>query len=175
MRDAPRSAIGQLDSSHRRHDERLAELLAVAEQLAGGHGGPQDLDDLGQAVTWFARSVPRHFGDEDEVVFPALAAARPDLAGSLAALSAEHPGLVAAHARIHDQVMAWDGAEPAASELPAFLAAVRDVAARYRDHAAREDALFADPDVTAALATHDDALLAAMDARRGRHGSGLVA
>lgn len=163
MRDGPRTAIGQLDSSHRRHDQRLDDLIAVAGQLAGGHGGPSDLEELEDAVTWFARSVPRHFGDEDEVVFPALAAARPDLAEALTALSAEHPALVEAHRAIHDTVLAWAGREPAAADLPAFLAAVHDVAARYRDHAAREDALFAGVDLAG-----DEALLAAMDARRGR-------
>src|SRR5262245_13552089 len=89
MHDRPRSALAQLDASHRRHDERLAGLVAVAEQLCGGHGGPQDLEDLEDAVTWFARSVPRHFGDEDDVVFPALAAARPERAAALADITAE--------------------------------------------------------------------------------------
>ena len=117
MQDRPRSALGQLDASHRRHDERLAGLVAVAEQLCGGHGGPQDLEDLEDAVVWFARSVPRHFGDEDEVVFPALAAARPELAAALAEISAEHAGLLAAHQAVHDAVMSWDGREPPSGAL----------------------------------------------------------
>jgi iron-sulfur cluster repair protein YtfE (RIC family) len=163
MRDGPRTAIEQLDNSHRRHDQRLDYLVTVAGQLAGGHGGPSDLEELEDAVIWFARSVPRHFGDEDEVVFPALAAARPDLAAALAALSAEHPGLIEAHRAIHDLVLGWGGREPAAATLPAFLAQVEDLAARYRDHAAREDVLLEGVELG-----DDEPLLAAMDARRGR-------
>ena len=171
MHDRPRTALGQLDASHRRHDERLTGLIAVAEQLCGGHGGPQDLEDLEEAVVWFARSVPRHFGDEDDVVFPALAAARPDLAAALAALSAEHAGLLAAHAAVHDAVMSWQGREPVGGALASFLAAVHDVAARYRAHAAREDALFADLGDAVFDSEADGRMLAAMDERRGHRGS----
>jgi iron-sulfur cluster repair protein YtfE (RIC family) len=164
MRD---TAIGQLESSHRRHDDRLELLVAAAEQLASGHGGPDDLEELEDHVTWFARSVPMHFGDEDEVVFPALVAARADLAAPLAAISAEHAGLVAAHTHVREVVLSWNGFEPAAETLPSFVAAVRDLATRYRDHAAREDALFAAiTDVTAAL--DNVSLLAALGVRRGR-------
>jgi iron-sulfur cluster repair protein YtfE (RIC family) len=161
MRD---TAIGQLGSSHRRHDDRLELLVAAAEQLASGHGGPADIEELEDHVTWFARTVPMHFGDEDEVVFPALAAARADLAAPLAAFTAEHPALLAAHAHVHDVVLSWKGFEPAADTLPAFVEAVRDLATRYRDHAAREDELFS----TLALTLDDASLLAALGVRRGR-------
>lgn len=171
MHDRPRSALGQLDASHRRHDERLAGLVAVAEQLCGGHGGPQDLEDLEEAVGWFARSVPRHFGDEDEVVFPALAAARPALAAALAEISAEHAGLLAAHQAVHDAVMSWNGREPPSGALAAFLEAVREVAARYRAHAAREDELLAGVGEDVFGAEDNGRMLAAMDERRGHRGS----
>jgi len=161
MRD---TAIGQLESSHRRHDDRLELLVAAAEQLAGGHGGPADIEELEDQVTWFARSVPMHFGDEDEVVFPALVAARAELAEPLAAFSAEHPALVAAHAHVRETVLGWEGREPAAESLTAFVAAVRDLAARYRDHATREDVLFG----THAITLDDESLLAALGVRRGR-------
>ncbi|MBE7448324.1 MAG: hemerythrin domain-containing protein [Kofleriaceae bacterium] len=163
----PGAALAQLGSSHQRHDERLARLLEVAAQLAGGHGGPADLEELEDAVIWFARSVPRHFGDEDEVVFPALAAARPALAAPLAALTAEHPALLDAHAAVHDAVLGWAGREPPAAGLPGFVARVHDLAGRYRDHARREDELFATlGDLTGVL---DEAALArGLAARRGR-------
>lgn len=161
MRD---TAISQLESSHRRHDDRLELLAAAAEQLASGHGGPADLEELEDHVTWFARSVPLHFGDEDEVVFPALVAARAELAAPLAALSAEHPALLAAHDHVREAVLAWNGREPPADSLPTFVAAVRDLAKRYRDHAAREDALFAAHRVK----LDDASLLAALAVRRGR-------
>jgi iron-sulfur cluster repair protein YtfE (RIC family) len=161
MRD---TAIGQLESSHRRHDDRLEILVAAAEQLASGHGGPADLEELEDHVTWFARSVPLHFGDEDEVVFPALVAARADLAAPLAAISAEHAGLLAAHAHVREVVLGWNGREPPTDTLPAFVAAVRDLATRYRDHAAREDELFA----TLTLQLDNASLLAALAVRRGR-------
>jgi iron-sulfur cluster repair protein YtfE (RIC family) len=164
MRD---TAIGQLESSHRRHDDRLEILLAAAEQLASGHGGPMDLEELEDHVTWFARSVPMHFGDEDEVVFPALVAALPDLAAPLAAISAEHPALLAAHAHVRETVLGWNGREPPAETLPAFVAAARELARAYRDHAEREDALFATL-VADRLKIDNPSLLAALAVRRGR-------
>lgn len=164
MRD---TAIGQLESSHRRHDERLELLIAAAEQLAGGHGGPADIEELEDQTTWFARSVPMHFGDEDEVVFPALLAARADLAAPLAALSAEHAALLAAHAQVRETVLGWQGREPAAETLPGFVAAVRELATRYRDHAAREDELFASA-ADATVSLDNASLLAALGVRRGR-------
>lgn len=161
MHDAPRTALAQLERSHHRHDERLAALVALAEQVCGAHGGPSDLDDLAQLCAWFARSVPRHFADEDDAVFPRLAAAHPQHAAALAALSAEHPALIAAHAAVAAHVSRW---APSSDHAP-FLAAVAALAERYRDHARREDALLAG----LALAPADDAAaLALMDAHRGR-------
>lgn len=123
-----------------------------------------DLEELEDQVTWFARSVPLHFGDEDEVIFPALVALDPALAAPLAAFSYEHPALLAAHATVREAVLGWGGREPSSDSLPAFLAAVRDLAARYRDHAAREDVLFSG----LALTLDDATLLAALQTRRGR-------
>lgn len=165
MRDGPRTALGQLQASHRRHDERLAALVAVSEQLCGGHGGPQDLEELEDAVAWFARSVPRHFADEDAAVFPLLAAGYPAAADALAALTAEHPGLLEAHRAVEETLRRWAGREPPADELPAFLAAVRDVAARYTDHAAREDVLLEGMELGA---EEDAAALEQMERHRGR-------
>lgn len=165
MRDGPRTALGQLQASHRRHDERLGALVAVSDQLCGGHGGPSDLEELEDLMGWFARSVPRHFADEDAAVFPRLAARYPEAAAGLAALTAEHPGLVEAHAAVADMVRAWAGREPPAEQVPGFLAAVKDVAARYTDHAAREDVLMEGMELDAA---DDAAALEQMERHRGR-------
>ena len=80
------TAFAQLDMSHRRHHERLEALTGAAERLAAGVGGMTDVEELLDTVMFFGRSTPRHFGDEDEVVFPALARAQPATAAELAAL-----------------------------------------------------------------------------------------
>ncbi|HVK74391.1 MAG TPA: hemerythrin domain-containing protein, partial [Kofleriaceae bacterium] len=164
-RTRPRTALDQLDSSHRRHDERLDALLGAADRLAAGLGAGAELEEVQDAVAFFARSAANHFGDEDDTVFPALAAARPALAPALTALTAEHPGLLAGHARLRALVDGWADAIPDRAVATTFVAAAREVAAAYRDHAAREDALFAT--AAGALDAVDGDLVAAMEQRRG--------
>jgi iron-sulfur cluster repair protein YtfE (RIC family) len=162
------TAFAQLDMSHRRHHERLEALTGAAERLAAGVGGMTDLEELIDAAAFFARSTPRHFGDEDEVVFPALARLRPDATDALAALTAEHAGLTDGFAQLGAQIARWNERVPAPADARGFADAAAAVAARYRDHAAREDALFATH--RGALDPEDAALLEALEARRGGGG-----
>ncbi len=166
----PVTAFAQLDMSHHRHHERLEGLTGAAARLASGVGGMMDVEEILDAVAFFARSTPRHFGDEDEVVFPALATARPAVAPALAALSAEHAPLTASFADLARRAAAWNEQVPAAADAQAFAAEASATATRYRDHAAREDALFAAQ--RGALDAEDTALLAALEARRGGGGRG---
>ena len=169
-RERPRTAFAQLDSSHRRHDERLDALTGAAERLAKGLGGMVEVEEILDASAFFARSTPRHFGDEDDVVFPALAAARPALAAALTALTDEHAPLLAGFAELGARARRWDERVPDAAESTSFATAADTLAARYRDHAAREDALFAD--TGDALASQDAELLKTLEARRGGGGGG---
>lgn len=164
------TAFAQLDMSHHRHHERLEALTGAAERLAGGVGGMMDVEEILDAVAFFGRSTPRHFGDEDEVVFPALAKARPEVAAALAELTAEHAPLTAGFAELARQAATWNDQVPAADAAQAFAAEAGATARRYRDHAAREDALFAAQ--RGALDAEDAALLAALEARRGGGGRG---
>lgn len=162
------TALAQLDRSHRRHDERLEGLIGAAVRLADGVGGMTDVEEAIDVAAFLGRAVPRHFGDEDEVVFPALAAAVPATAAALTALTAEHPALLDEFAALAAQVAAWDEQVPDAATAAGFVTATRAAVARYRDHAAREDALFAAHGD--ALAERDAELLAALDGRRGGGG-----
>ncbi len=162
-RERPRNAFAMLDASHRRHDQMLDQLLGAAERLASGAGRVPEMEECTDAVAFFARSVPNHFGDEDEVVFPAIVRAHPHHGAALAALSAEHPGLIAAHAAVREAVAAWNDSVPGAVTAASFIELARDLAARYRDHAVREDTLLA----TIEFEDPEGAILAAMEARRG--------
>src|SRR5205085_2319398 len=154
----------------RRHDERLEGLLGAADRLAQGLGAGAELEEVQDAVAFFARSATNHFADEDDTVFPALAVARPDLAAHLRALSAEHAGLLGGHARLRALVDAWGDTIPDRASAATFAAAARVVAAAYRAHAEREDEVFAT--AIGALATNDDRLLVEMQQRRGGGGRG---
>src|SRR5512139_2939587 len=85
------ACLAQLDRSHRRHDDVMAQLLDAARRLAAGRPHDSDVDVVRDAVAYFERSVTRHFLDEEGSVFPRLSTRRPDLAAELASLSADHP------------------------------------------------------------------------------------
>src|SRR5205823_6642989 len=102
-------SLAQLDRSHRRHDEVMSALLAAARRLAAGRPEAGDLDAVHGAVAYFQRSVSRHFLDEEGSVFPRLSTRRPDLAETLASLSAEHPTQIALGNAIAEAAKQLDG------------------------------------------------------------------
>ncbi|HEX7839110.1 MAG TPA: hemerythrin domain-containing protein, partial [Kofleriaceae bacterium] len=94
------ASLAQLERSHRRHDDVMAELLDAARRFAAGRPDDGDLTRVRDAVAYFARAVTRHFLDEEGSVFPRLSTRRPELAAALAELSAEHPAQIALHAEV---------------------------------------------------------------------------
>src|SRR3954464_13782096 len=95
-----RASRAQLERSHRRHDEVMAELLEAARRLAAGRPDDGDLGRVRDAVAYFERAVARHFVDEEGSFFPRLSTRRPELAAALAELSAEHPAQIAMQAAV---------------------------------------------------------------------------
>src|ERR1051325_11418390 len=73
------ASLAQLERSHRRHDDVMAELLDAARRFAAGRPDEGDLDLVREAVDYFARTVSRHFLDEEGSVFPRLSTRRPEL------------------------------------------------------------------------------------------------
>jgi hypothetical protein len=144
-------ALDQLERSHRRHDEAMRALLDAA---AAG-----DLETIADVVGFLERSSPRHFADEEASLFPRLAARDPSLAPTLDRIAAEHRDHEKRHARLRVRSDAGDA--------PAVLAEAEALDVVYRRHVADEDAIFAR--AASILTAEDDAaIVAEMDARRGR-------
>lgn len=160
------SSLAQLERSHRRHDDVMAELLEAARRFAAGRPDDGDLGLVHDAIAYFGRSVARHFVDEEGSVFPRLSTRRPELATALAELSAEHPAQIAMHAEVAAAARDLDGdARPAAGK--ALLDAAIRLAEAHRAHVGREDEIFAA--AHEALTAEDDAeIVAEMEMRRGR-------
>jgi len=151
MRPGDDDALGKLDASHRRHDEEMAALLEAARR--------DDRDTVADVLDFLDRAAPRHFADEEQSLFPRLAAKAPALAGQLARLADEHRDHERRHARMR---VRFD-----ADDLPAVLAEAEELDRLYRRHVAEEDELFAE--VAGLLGTDEIAAIAAeMQGRRGR-------
>jgi hemerythrin-like domain-containing protein len=150
-------AFEQLLRSHRRLEERLADLPVAAEDLAGPKR-EQALAWIGETAAWMNRAVRRHEEDEERSLFPRLAG-RPELAPSLSKLADEHR----AHERLHARLAQAETLPP--EEVKTV---VRELVAAYRRHIEEEEQVL----FPAARAALDDAALAEMqaemDARRGR-------
>src|SRR5512140_337769 len=141
------ASLAQLERSHRRHDEVMAELLEAARRLAAGRPDGGDLDRVRDAVAYFERAVARHFVDEEGSVFPRLSTRRPEPAAAAAARELD------------------DESRPSAGKT--LLDAATKLAEAHRAHVRREDEIFAG--AHEALTAEDDAeIVAEMETRRGR-------
>lgn len=152
----------QLQRSHRRLEERLDDLLMIAERA---EGGAVDTDAVRDVAAFFARAVRRHEEDEERSLFPRLAH-RPELAPVLAKLAAEHREHETLHARLEKFLTEADPSSVAAARE---LAAIADALCNaYRTHITEEErSLF-----PAARRALDETSLASMmdemQSRRGR-------
>src|ERR1051325_10481121 len=63
------ASLAQLERSHRRHDDVMAELLDAARRFAAGRPDDDDLARVKDAIAFFGRAVTRHFVDEEGSVF----------------------------------------------------------------------------------------------------------
>jgi hemerythrin-like domain-containing protein len=160
------ASLDQLEKCHRRHDDVMERLLASARRLAAGRPDSADVDTVREAVSYFKRSITRHFLDEEGSLFPRLSTRRPELAEQLAALSAEHPTQVALQDRIGELAAALDG-DSRQGAGKSLLEVAEQLANAHRTHVAREDHVFML--ARDALTVEDDAgILAEMETRRDR-------
>jgi len=164
------ASLAQLERCHRRHDEVMTQLLEAARRLAAGRPDDGDLERVRGAVAYFERAVARHFVDEEGSVFPRLSTRRPELAATLAELSAEHPVQIAMQAEVASAAHDLDGdSRPNAGKV--LLDAATKLAEAHRAHVNREDEVFAA--AGEALTAEDDAeIVAEMETRRDRDDNG---
>src|SRR4051812_22871089 len=88
--DADRTdPFSMLRSSHRRLEERLAELATAARALDDPAQADAALGVCEDVLAYFGRAVTRHEDDEERSLFPRLAPFA-ELAPALAALATEH-------------------------------------------------------------------------------------
>jgi hemerythrin-like domain-containing protein len=132
-------AFARLDRTHRRIEEWLHALEQAAADIANPERRFDALNDLLDAVRFLGRGAQRHHDDEEETLFPRLAAIA-ELAPLLAQLRAEHDQHDAAYADLRRLVDTWDVDEgPSAADealLPALAQRLADI---YRAHIAREE------------------------------------
>ena len=81
--------FAMLEASHRRLEERLAELERAALDLLDPAKADGAVATLHEVAAYFERSVVRHEADEEASLFPRLAGAA-ELAPVLGRLAAEH-------------------------------------------------------------------------------------
>ncbi|MCE9573724.1 MAG: hemerythrin domain-containing protein, partial [Deltaproteobacteria bacterium] len=157
--------LEQLDRAHRRHDEQMRNLCTATRRVAQGNYGQEDQEAITEAVDYLLRAVPRHFGDEEESLFPRLTARVPDLAPALAQLADEHRTHEALHLKLNELwARASKGDKAAARGLDDEA---QRLASLYARHVSEEDALFARV-VQAITEDEDRTIMDEMDARRGR-------
>lgn len=150
-----RDPLEQLESSHRRQDEAMRDLVDGCD--AG------DADRIADVLAFLDRAVPRHFADEEASLFPRLVARVPAWTAQLERLTAAH--------REHEALIARLRASLDAGDLAALPAVARELERLYVAHVAEEDELFVQ--VPAVLPPEELAALGAeMQGRRGRGGGG---
>jgi hemerythrin-like domain-containing protein len=163
------ASLAQLDRAHRRHDEVVSGLVAACRRLAAGRPEPTDIATVTDAIDFLGRAVPRHFLDEEGSVFPRLSTRRPELAETLAQLSAEHPVQIAMHNAITTAAEQIVDGRP--GEGKAVLELAERLADLHRAHVVREDEILAV--AKDAFSAEDDAeIVAEMETRRDRDGEG---
>ncbi len=161
--------LEQLDRSHRRHDEQMRNLCAATRRVAQGSYGQDDQEAITEAVDYLLRAVPRHFGDEEESLFPRLTAALPEIAAELARLADEHRTHEALHLKLNELWARASKGDRAAAR--ALDDEAQRLASAYARHVTEEDALFARV-IPAITEDEDRTIMDEMDARRGRGGGG---
>jgi len=155
--------LGMLTACHGRIQRQLATLERLQRHLPV-HGCDIDARAAARAILkYFDSAAPNHHADEEESVFPRLAAALPDRAGKLIADLAEDHGRLATNWRKLRPLLASIAAGQRANLSPRQVADVREL---YDAHIAREEAEL----IPLAAQTFDQATLrmigAEMAARR---------
>ncbi|MCG8424196.1 MAG: hemerythrin domain-containing protein [Proteobacteria bacterium] len=134
----PADSIAMLDASHRRQEQRLDECLDAVQALTDGRAGQDQVATIARVLEFLRKQAARHVEDEEESVFPRLAA-RPDFSELLVALESEHREHETMIAELEDLFEAWADAVPPSRAVSVFASRFAEFSAHYRAHIARED------------------------------------
>lgn len=162
-----RDPFEQLERSHRRLEENLEALAAVAQEAREtGRADAYRLDAVREIVGFFARAVRRHEDDEEKSLFPRLSG-DPSLSSSIAKLTEEHRAHETLHAALDRVVGVLDGAPEdtaAIAELDRASIALRDA---YRAHIEQEERTVFPRARELVVGDARDAMAVEMENRRG--------
>jgi len=136
--------LGLLSDCHRRIEYFLNVLSAITDQAKGQRLNSAQERDLQRALTYFATAAPKHTADEEESLFPRLAAsAHPDVTEALVLvkrLERDHQEADLRHRAVDALGRKWIAdetlSEADAIDLRHHLARLSDI---YRAHIAAED------------------------------------
>jgi hemerythrin-like domain-containing protein len=160
---APVSPFAMLRSSHRRLEERLANLEEAARSIGDPARVADAIAECESVLAFFGRGVARHEEDEERSLFPRLAHIS-ELSPVIAALNAEHEEqrLLVGDLGAIVESLTYD------PDPRALLSLTESLRASYVRHLAREEnELF--PAAEKLLSPDDLAdMIREMDARRGR-------
>ena len=133
-----------LSDCHRRIEHFLEVLRAIAKQAHGGALDESQRAQLQSAVDYFTTAAPRHTADEEESLFPRLAAAADAEArkalDTIDRLEGDHTAAAAHHEAVDILVRRWiaEGALPPA-DVQDLSGRLDVLGALYSAHIAVED------------------------------------
>ena len=136
--------LGLLSDCHRRIEYFLALLIAITDQFEGRSLDAAQRNELQRALTYFTIAAPKHTADEEESLFPRLAASAhaeaPEALHLVRRLERDHQEADARHRDVDAIGRRWlaDGtlAEADVRDLRLHLSRLSEM---YRDHIAAED------------------------------------
>lgn len=133
-----------LSDCHRRVENFLRVLIAVAEQAKGGELDSRYREALETALRYFREAAPKHTADEEESLFPRMRALNDPAVGAalekIDALEADHDRAGHSHDLVERLGQKWlkDG-RLESTELEQMVAALKELRSMYEHHIAVED------------------------------------
>ena len=165
--------IGLLGDCHRRIEQFLSILVAVADQARGGRLNHDQRIALETALKYFREAAPKHTAVEEESLFPVLCRTgnlEPAIFAEIIVLQEDHEQATMYHHHTDRIGCRWlANGELQAHELEALTIALNTLTNLYRGHIKVEDAVVF-PRAVQALSDSDKAQLGCeMASRRGFH------
>lgn len=118
--------LGMLRACHRRIERQLGTLTRLRKHLPEHHADAEARAAASAIMRYFDTAAHNHHADEEESLFPRLAAARPETEGLTAALRREHDLLAGRWARLRpllSAIAAGSGAYLPIRDVGQFCAA----------------------------------------------------
>lgn len=136
--------IGLLSDCHRRIERFLVAQLEVAKTVRGGELDSRQSEALEKSLRYFAKAAPWHTQDEEQSLFPRLAASndmevQPTLE-QMTRLEIQHRQAQAKHDEVDELIRRWlDEKVLSSQDAKQLLTLLISLQATYQEHIAFED------------------------------------